>query len=256
MTVLLRSVASLLSHRQRCPTRIFGQRHLLSTYQKKNTSPSREFKDAPSYFLATHKPSTAPWWSMLAGLVMFGIAWASVPLYKVFCQMTGLGGTAQQHKQYAPPPQNTEKHAKRLLTVDFVGTVAGTLSWEFQPEQKRIVVAPGETALAFYKAKNKSDKPLIGMSVYSVNPPETGIYFNKIQCFCFEEQLLNAGEEIDMPVFFFIDPDYVDDPRLSDIDNLTLSYVFFESNSTIPEEYRDLPFAQPTNKLPPGMSAI
>uniref|UniRef100_A0A8C3LXJ8 Cytochrome c oxidase assembly protein COX11, mitochondrial n=1 Tax=Chrysolophus pictus TaxID=9089 RepID=A0A8C3LXJ8_CHRPC len=90
-------------------------------------------------------------------------------------------------------------------------------------------VVPGETALAFYKAKNPTDKPIIGISTYNVVPFEAGQYFNKIQCFCFEEQWLNPQEEVDMPVFFYIDPEFAEDPKMAKVDSITLSYTFFEA---------------------------
>lgn len=188
-------------------------------------------------------------------LGMFGFAWLCYPLYRMFCQGTGLGGTTQVHKDYAPPPSDDEKASKHLIAVDFMATVGGQLPWEFKPCQKRVVVSPGETALAFFKARNLSPDPIIGMAVYHVLPAEVGIYFNKVQCFCFDEQLINPGEEVDMPVFFFLDPEVADDPRLKDVTSITLSYIFFESKSDIPEEYRDLAMARKTAKEVP-MAAI
>ncbi|CEM04070.1 unnamed protein product [Vitrella brassicaformis CCMP3155] len=179
-----------------------------------------------------------------------GMTMAFTPLYDLFCQTTGYDGTTQVHKDYAPPPNPTSKASKKLLTVDFVATLGGDFPWEFKPCQKRIVVTPGETALAFFKAKNLTNEPLIGMSLYSCMPPEIGIYFNKIQCFCFEEQLLNPGEEIDMPVFFFIDPEIMEDPRLDVVENITLSYIFYSSESEVPPEYAHLQLAQRTDKVP------
>merc|ERR1711972_507932 len=111
---------------------------------------------------------------------------------------------------------------------------------EFVPQQRRVVVGLGETALAFYRAKNTSDKPIIGVSVYHMIPPEAGIYFNKIQCFCFDEQLINPGEEVDLPILFYVDPELATDSRMNHIEDITLSYVFFESDSDIPEEYQEL----------------
>uniref|UniRef100_A0A0G4FUZ4 Cytochrome c oxidase assembly protein CtaG n=1 Tax=Chromera velia CCMP2878 TaxID=1169474 RepID=A0A0G4FUZ4_9ALVE len=185
-------------------------------------------------------------------LFSFGLSFASLPLYKVFCQATGFNGTTMVHKDYAPPPEQTSRAAKRLITVEFSATTIGSLMWDFKPCQRKIVVTPGETALAFYKAKNLTHKPVIGMALYNVMPPEVGLYFNKIQCFCFEEQMLNPQEEVDMPVFFFLDPEYADDPRLRYVDKITLSYVFFESNSDIPEQYKQLyQMAMPTSRPPP-----
>merc|ERR1712050_695933 len=103
-----------------------------------------------------------------------------------------------------------------------------------------MVVGLGETALALYRAKNNSNKPIIGTSVYHMMPPDAGLYFNKIQCFCFDEQLIQPGEEVDLPILFYIDPEFGLDGRFSHIDNITLSYVFFESSSEVPKEYEEL----------------
>jgi len=101
------------------------------------------------------------------------------------------------------------------------------LPWKFVPQQREVRVLPGETALAFYTATNKSDQDIIGVATYSVTPGQVAPYFSKIQCFCFEEQRLNAGETVDMPVFFYIDPDFVNDPNMRGIEQVTLSYTFF-----------------------------
>lgn len=101
------------------------------------------------------------------------------------------------------------------------------MPWKFTPQQREVRVLPGETALAFYTATNKSTEDIIGVATYSVTPAQVAPYFSKIQCFCFEEQRLNAGETVDMPVFFFIDPDFVNDPTMNKIDTITLSYTFF-----------------------------
>lgn len=101
------------------------------------------------------------------------------------------------------------------------------MPWKFIPQQREVRVLPGETALAFYTATNKSEEDIIGVATYSVTPAQVAPYFSKIQCFCFEEQRLNAGETVDMPVFFFIDPDFCNDPTMNRIDTITLSYTFF-----------------------------
>ena len=108
------------------------------------------------------------------------------------------------------------------------------MPWKFIPQQREVRVLPGETALAFFTATNKSEEDIIGIATYSVTPAQVAPYFSKIQCFCFEEQRLNAGETIDMPVFFFIDPDFVNDPAMSKIDSVILSYTFFSMISSIP----------------------
>jgi cytochrome c oxidase assembly protein subunit 11 len=103
------------------------------------------------------------------------------------------------------------------------------MAWDFKPIQSEVKVAPGETVLAFYSAKNPLPVPVNGVATYSVMPFEAGLYFNKIQCFCFEEQRLNPNEAVDMPVFFYIDPEYAEDPRLENVDSIVLSYTFFEA---------------------------
>ena len=103
------------------------------------------------------------------------------------------------------------------------------MPWKFRPSQKEVRIVPGETALAFFKAVNKSDKPVTGVATYNVTPMRAGIYFNKIQCFCFEEQRLGPKEEVDMPVFFYVDPEFLDDPLMDGIKTLTLSYTFFKT---------------------------
>jgi cytochrome c oxidase assembly protein subunit 11 len=105
--------------------------------------------------------------------------------------------------------------------------VSDVLPWKFSPQQREVRVLPGETALAFYTATNKGPTDIIGVATYSVTPAQVAPYFSKIQCFCFEEQKLNAGESVDMPVFFFIDPDFLKDPAMRGIDTITLSYTFF-----------------------------
>lgn len=161
---------------------------------------------------------------------VFGLSYASVPLYKVFCQVTGFGGTTQRvndlQKKIITPLANG-----KLIKVDFTANVHSTMPWKFKPSQQSIKVVPGETALAFYTVTNPTDKPITGVATYNVFPPKSGLYFNKIQCFCFEEQRLGPHEEVDMPVFFFLDPDLIDDPAMNNVTNITLSYTFFKTDS-------------------------
>jgi len=193
------------------------------------------------------------WWIAAGLMAVFGLVWACVPLYKMYCQTTGQGqSNVVSMKEYSAPPEPDSKAAKRLISVDFAGTVHMSLPWEFVPQQRRVVVGLGETALAFYRAKNNSDKPLIGVSVYHMLPAEAGLYFNKIQCFCFDEQLINPGEEVDLPIFFFIDPLMAEDSRFDSITKITLSYLFFESDSELPAGYEDYMKAVPSTKAPPS----
>lgn len=122
-----------------------------------------------------------------------------------------------------------EKVKDRVISIKFNADLAASMRWNFKPQQYEIKVAPGETALAFYTATNPTNRPVIGISTYNVIPFEAGQYFNKIQCFCFEEQMLNPNEEVDMPVFFFIDPEFAEDPKMEFVDEITLSYTFFEA---------------------------
>jgi cytochrome c oxidase assembly protein subunit 11 len=124
----------------------------------------------------------------------------------------------------------------KLITVRFDSTVGDVLPWTFVPAQLDVKVVPGETALSFFTATNKSDKAITGVATYNVHPPKVGLYFNKIQCFCFEEQRLLPGETVDMPVFFFIDPEIVDDPQLRHVNNVTLSYTFFQTDVDYEDE--------------------
>jgi cytochrome c oxidase assembly protein subunit 11 len=163
---------------------------------------------------------------ILTGVVatMLAMAYASVPLYRLFCQKTGYGGTTQVAKT-----QST-KVVEREITVRFNADTHRNLPWHFRPLQTQIKVKIGENALAFYESQNWSDQPICGMATYNVTPDKAGIYFNKISCFCFEEQVLSPQQRVDMPVQFFIDPDFDNDPDLKDVKTITLSYTFFKFN--------------------------
>uniref|UniRef100_A0A3Q2YES3 Cytochrome c oxidase assembly protein COX11, mitochondrial n=1 Tax=Hippocampus comes TaxID=109280 RepID=A0A3Q2YES3_HIPCM len=163
-----------------------------------------------------------------AGVAMVGLSYAAVPLYRLYCQATGLGGTAVAGHD-SDLVANMEPVKERVIKVTFNADTHASMQWNFRPQQTEIFVVPGETALAFYRAKNPTDKPIIGISTYNVVPFDAGQYFNKIQCFCFEEQRLNPHEEVDMPVFFYIDPEFDSDPRMARVDTITLSYTFFEA---------------------------
>lgn len=162
---------------------------------------------------------------------MVGSSYAAVPLYRRFCQATGYGGTVQRRESVE---EKIVRHAKdgtvttREIVVQFNADVADGMPWKFVPTQREVRVKPGESALAFYTAENRSSTPITGVSTYNVTPMKAGVYFNKIQCFCFEEQRLLPGEQIDMPVFFYIDPEFETDPRMDGINNLILSYTFFK----------------------------
>ncbi|XP_077405923.1 cytochrome c oxidase assembly protein COX11, mitochondrial [Vanacampus margaritifer] len=163
-----------------------------------------------------------------AGVAMLGLSYAAVPLYRLYCQATGLGGAAVAGHD-SDLVASMEPVKERVIKVTFNADTHASMQWNFRPQQTEIFVVPGETALAFYRAKNPTDKPIIGISTYNVVPFDAGQYFNKIQCFCFEEQHLNPHEEVDMPVFFYIDPEFDTDPRMARVNTITLSYTFFQA---------------------------
>ena len=162
----------------------------------------------------------------LFGLVfaMVGLAFASVPLYDLFCKVTGFGGTTQR----AEGPAG--RILDRTVKVRFNADVNGALPWGFRPEIHEMEVKIGEPAMMSYRAENRSNVPITGTATYNVTPDKAGIFFNKIQCFCFTEQRLEPGQSVDMPVYFFVDPAMADDPRLNDLTTITLSYTFFRAH--------------------------
>ncbi len=161
----------------------------------------------------------------LFGLVfgMVGLAYASVPLYALFCQVTGFGGTTQRAD--AAPARQVD----RVIKVRFNADVNQSLPWRFKPEQKELTVKLGEMGLAAYQAANRVDRATVGTALYNVTPDKVGKYFNKIECFCFTEQVLEPGQSVDMPVAFFVDPALADDPAMEDVTTITLSYTFFRA---------------------------
>ncbi len=154
---------------------------------------------------------------------MAGLAFASVPLYRLFCQVTGYGGTTQVAEK-AP-----DEAAERLITVRFNADVNPKLPWNFRPLERAVTLRVGEPGLAFYRAVNLTDRPVSGTATFNVTPLKAGQYFNKTQCFCFDEQRLEAGEAVEMGVSFFIDPAILEDRNLDDVTTVTLSYTFFRS---------------------------
>ena len=156
---------------------------------------------------------------VIAGMV--GLTAASVPLYRLFCQVTGFGGTTQVAER-AP-----DQVSDQTIGVRFNADVDPDLPWSFQPVEREVTVRIGEERLAFYRAVNHGDRPIVGSAVFNVTPNKAGVYFSKIACFCFTEQVLQPGEAVDMPVSFYVDPAILDDPDTRDISAITLSYTFF-----------------------------
>lgn len=161
-----------------------------------------------------------------------GLVYASVPLYRAFCQKTGFGGTPKKKEleigelgKLKPVP------GARKIPIVFDAHVSNYLPWKFQPEQPSVNVIPGQTALAFYKARNTSSTAITGVATYNIIPSKAAQYFNKIQCFCFEEQRLDANEDVDMPVFFYLDPEFAFDPSMDNVEQIILTYTFFKSKN-------------------------
>ncbi|WP_170426685.1 cytochrome c oxidase assembly protein [Ruegeria arenilitoris] len=165
-------------------------------------------------------------------VLMGSLAWAAVPFYDWFCRVTGFGGTTGV-AEAAP-----EEILDRKVTVRFDASKAKGFGWEFKPVEREMEVRIGETGLAFYEAYNPTDRPIAGQASYNVAPYSAGGYFQKIACFCFEEQVLQPGERVEMPVTFFVDPEMVDDLEAKYVHTITLSYTFYEID--LPEGYAAL----------------
>lgn len=163
---------------------------------------------------------------------MVGLAYASVPLYRMFCAMTGWDGTPNILAEPAKP----EDARDRTVLVQFNGDVNRDLDWAFKPEQKRVTAQVGVPNLVAYEGKNLSRQILTGTSVYNVSPEKAARYFNKTQCFCFGRQTLNPGQRADFPIQFYIDPAFADDPEMEDVKIITLSYTFYKADSKALDE--------------------
>ena len=158
----------------------------------------------------------------IVGLGMLALAFASVPLYRVFCQVTGYGGTTQR-AEVAPGAD----FAEGKIGVRFDANIDSKLPWKFEPEQERVRVIPGAQTKIFYRATNMTARATTGQAVFNVTPIAVGKYFSKIECFCFTEQTLKGGQSVDMPVIFFVDPKVRQDPDTKGVDEITLSYTFY-----------------------------
>lgn len=158
--------------------------------------------------------------SLVGGMV--GLAYASVPLYKLFCQVTGYGGTPKTEAQVAPVAVSD-----KTITVRFDSNINPNLKWRFKPAQREVTIRIGEQKLALYKAESLESVPTTGRATYNVTPFKAGPYFSKVDCFCFTEQTLSPGQKADMPVSFYVDPEILTDPSTKDLKTITLSYTFF-----------------------------
>ncbi|MGB0506840.1 MAG: cytochrome c oxidase assembly protein [Pikeienuella sp.] len=160
--------------------------------------------------------------------VMVGLSFAAVPLYDLFCRVTGFGGTV------ATADAGADRVLDKEVTVRFSANTERDMEWSFKPVQTKMKIKVGQTGLAFYEATNTSDRPIAGTATFNVTPFSAGGYFTKIDCFCFTEQVLAPGQTVQMPVTFFVDPEMMDDDEASFVHTITLSYTFYETE--MPEE--------------------
>ncbi|MGA7865491.1 MAG: cytochrome c oxidase assembly protein [Stellaceae bacterium] len=177
--------------------------------------------------------------SVVAGMV--GLSFASVPLYRLFCAATGFGGTTQR-AEAAPT-----RIAAGMITVRFDAQVAPGLDWEFRPLKNAISVHPGAQNQVFFRAVNRTAAPVTAQAVYNVTPTKAGIYFDKLQCFCFNSQTLAPGQSVDMGVVFFVDPDISTDPGTSEVRSITLSYTMFRAPEAASPTASAAPRSQPAS---------
>jgi len=165
-------------------------------------------------------------------VVMGALAWASVPFYDWFCRVTGFGGIT------GVALTDSDVVLDQTITIRFDASKERDMPWEFKPVVREMELKIGETGLAFYEAYNPTDRPIAGSAAYNVTPYTAGGFFEKIQCFCFEEQILQPGERVQMPVTFYVDPEIVDDRDGKYVHTITLSYTFYETD--LPEGYAAL----------------
>lgn len=162
---------------------------------------------------------------LAAVIAMIGLSFAAVPLYNLFCRVTGYGGTTQVAEVL--PDQVLD----REITIRFDANTNRNLNWEFTPQQREITMKIGERGLIAYRAASHAKEPTVGTALYNVTPLKAGKYFHKVQCFCFDEQLLPPGGKADFPVMFYVDPAIDQDPAMKDVGTITLSYTFFRAQS-------------------------
>jgi cytochrome c oxidase assembly protein subunit 11 len=161
----------------------------------------------------------------LIPIAMVGAAYGSVPLYQLFCQVTGYGGTTQIATAAA------SQVLERTIKIRFDANVAPGIPWKFAPEKAEVELNLGENGLAFYKVKNESDRAVTAVATYNVTPHKVGPYFQKLECFCFQDRTLQPGESMELPVIFYVDPALATDKNVKEVTEITLSYTFFEAGS-------------------------
>lgn len=190
------------------------------------------------------KESSRAGWYYSGGLfgVTFGLTYLMPLFYKTFCEKTGYTGLGLKQKKFDYATMHDAKKIHRKFLLHFQGFSEPELGWSFFPLQDSVEINAGETVLAFFRAHNDNSDPVIGISAYVVQPDEVVQYFNKIQCFCFDEQMLNPKEEVDLPLFFYLDPKICDDKVLSEVKEITLMYTFYKAqDQTLAELLRTHP---------------
>ena len=171
--------------------------------------------------------------AILGALAMLGLGYAAVPLYDLFCRVTGFGGTTQVATEAEANAAAATIGATRDISIRFDASLARDMPWEFRPTQSTDTVRIGQRDIATYVAKNNTGKPITGTATFNVEPWQAGAYFNKIQCFCFTEQTLQPGQEVTMPVLYYIDPAILEDDTIADVEQITLSYTFHRAKEPV-----------------------
>lgn len=171
--------------------------------------------------------------AMAGAFAMLGLGYAAVPLYDLFCRVTGFGGTTQVASEADANRAATAATAARDISIRFDASVSRDIPWDFRPSQPTDIVRIGQRDLATYVARNNSDFPITGTATFNVEPSQAGIYFHKIQCFCFTEQTLQPGEQVNMPVLYYVDPAILEDDVIADIEQITLSYTFHRAKEPV-----------------------
>ncbi len=170
--------------------------------------------------------------AILGALAMLGLGYAAVPLYDLFCRVTGFGGTTQVASE-ADAAKAALSATNRTISIRFDASTAGNVPWIFRPAQTTDTVRIGQRDLATYVARNTSSIPVTGTATFNVEPAQAGKYFHKIQCFCFTEQTLQPGQEVNMPVLYYVDPAILEDDVIGDIEQITLSYTFHRAKESV-----------------------
>ncbi|OUR77717.1 cytochrome c oxidase assembly protein [Alphaproteobacteria bacterium 46_93_T64] len=170
----------------------------------------------------------------LVAVGMVGLSFASVPLYDLFCRVTGYGGTTQRAETAS------DEILDRKITIDFDANTGRNMPWKFKAVERKISIKIGQTGIAYYEAFNPTDKVITGTAAFNVSPQKVGQYFTKIDCFCFTEQTLQPGERVDMPVTFYVDPEIDRDINTREVETITLSYTFFVTNEASAENEQEV----------------